>query len=308
MVFLVGNGHPSTQFYSVSSSSRLSKYRLTHSSPLITQSVNSGQLAHAYYEHTIPMPPAVPGEYRMDDAQMQAAYGHLRTFAKTCDNGSSSYLCQMQPGSGQGKLFLAARFVLILILILLCHVVGRSPERIPSLTAVLGRHPGDNMPSASIPSPPPILAVEEDRGIALLHELSPPSPPTPEGTYDWWGRFPWHTPAPQAPAPQAPAPQAPTSHSSTSHGRAWPAVAPMSSPPHTPPRLPIFPLQVTHLSSNTESLIVPTSCPHELEFPYALCSPPLHFLDPLASSQLPVEPNPIWAPSVEQDLLNKGYA
>lgn len=62
--------------------------------------------------------------------------------------------------------------------------------------------------------------------------------------------------------------------------------------------LPILPLQVAVLSPSSTSLVVPTSCPHELEFPYSLATPINYALDPMASAQV----LPMWLPSVEEQL------
>ncbi len=62
----------------------------------------------------------------------------------------------------------------------------------------------------------------------------------------------------------------------------------------------IYPAKLFVLSPESDSLIVPTSCPHELEFPYHLASPNTFALDEFASGQ------PLtaleWVPSIEETM------
>ncbi|KAI0720194.1 hypothetical protein C8T65DRAFT_735954 [Cerioporus squamosus] len=144
-----------------------------------------------------------------------------------------------------------------------------------------------NPPSPPTPiAPAPILdegmqrTLEHWRKSPVGSVSNPPSPPTPDGTYE----------------------------DTRGHGEDGPTGGEDTSGAVGGPRgmLPVYPPRCIVLPADSDSLDVPTSCPHELEYPYRFVSPELpSWVDPDASAQ--INGLPVFLPSLEQELYERGY-
>ncbi|KAI0682329.1 hypothetical protein C8T65DRAFT_750609 [Cerioporus squamosus] len=188
-----------------------------------------------------------------------------------------------------------------------------------------------NLPSPPTPiAPAPILdegmqrTLEHWRKSPVGSVSNPPSPPTPDGTYDWWPCL-IRTPRPRnavavimssleaAAEPPAgaylPAVIGTGAEEDTGgHGEDGPTGGEDTSGAVGGPRgmLPVYPPRCIVLPADSDSLDVPTSCPHELEYPYRFVSPELpSWVDPDASAQ--INGLPVFLPSLEQELYERGY-
>ncbi|KAI0712731.1 hypothetical protein C8T65DRAFT_695252 [Cerioporus squamosus] len=205
---------------------------------------------------------------------------------------------------------------------------GRQPpvERCTKSLVSISIPPSPPTPDA----PAPILEEVMQRPLEYSRKLpvdsvsNPPSPPTPDGTYDWWPR-PIKTPvARHAIAAIASALDA---AAEPPDGADCPAVIGTGAEDDTgehgedgptgrehtsgvvgggPDMLPVYPPRCIVLPANSDCLDVPTSCPHELEYPYRFVSPELpSWVDPDASAQISGLPE--FLPSLEQELYERGY-
>ncbi|RDX40598.1 hypothetical protein OH76DRAFT_1490151 [Lentinus brumalis] len=242
--------------------------------PSVHSSPNSQNLMDAYMKRMVATPTHAAGEPILEFNDTRVVYHHFRTFAKTAARSSVLLSSSAHSAEDVHSAYLSLTEGLEGLRRALLRVYGL--EDSSWLTASVG---------SPMPRLPSLLASME--GSLVLGAA-----PVPHGE----GHT--HAAAEEGPdverAPSTPSesslPLTPLAHD-LDLGRETPGPPPCGAFPR---------MEVVVLSPESDSLIVPTSCPHEVEFPYSLAYPDTFALDEFASGQ-PVG-IPVWVPSIEETI------